>query len=181
MRRNCFIYYSNEYVMKKISSDRFVIGHVFYGSLLFSLFFLLSSCGSTRRSAVAAHDYASDVAGVYYGSGKLWKQGDVKDVVITLTRDSDTTVMANIEATLPDALKQLGGRQTMTGILTVSPDYELTGAVKLFIIKFAVAGSSVDPATHTIILNYSVNFMGHPLNFELTGGPDKPEPSGPPL
>ena len=160
--------------MRKISSDRLFVRPVFYGFLLFSLF--LYSCASTRRLASPAPNYAADVAGVYYGSGKLWSRGDVKDVVITLTRDNDTTATASIEATLPAALKQLGGRQTLTGALTVSPNYELTGSVKLFIFKFTVKDSSVDLATHTIQLNFSGNIMGHPLNFELTGGSEPPEP-----
>jgi len=159
-----------------MTAERFVVRYVICASLLFSLF--LYSCGSTRRSVAA--DYASDVADVYYGAGKLWKPGDVKDVVITLTRVNDTTATANIEATLPAALRQMSGRQTMTGNLTVSPDHELTGTIKLFIFKLTVTGSSVNPTAHTIVLNYSGNLMGHPLNFELTGGPDPPDHPIPP-
>jgi hypothetical protein len=152
---------------------------VFYHSLLCAL--LLFSCASTNKSRGAATeslpvtDYAVDVLGGYYGSGKLWEPGDVKDVEITLSRDDEkndpNALIATITATLPEALRVMGGRQTFYGRLTVSPNYELTGTVKLFIFNLTVKDSSVDPKAHTLILNFSGTAMGHPLNFELSGGP----------
>ena len=142
-----------------------------YGLLILFVF----SCASTRRSVPADLVNVADVTGVYYGSGKLWNPGDVKDAVITLTRDNDNTLIANVEATLPVELRQIGGRQYFSGNLTVAPDYGLNGSLKLFIIKFNVTESSVDPTNHTIILNFSATIMGHTLNFELTGGPEKPD------
>ena len=159
-------------------SIKCIIRPVMYGIFLFSLF--LYSCGSTRSSGEtsSALDYASDVAGKYYGSGKLWSPDDVKDVDITLTRMNHHAVEVNIVAVLPAALQAMGGKKTMTGAATVSSDYQLTGKVKLMIFNFNLTGS-VDPTTHTIILNISGTVMGHSLHFVLTGGPDRLQPSVP--
>ena len=139
------------------------------------LFLSVFSCASARRTAPPALENIEAVEGVYYGSGKLWNPGDVKDVVITLKRDDGNTFTAHVEATLPVELRQIGGRQNFSGSLNVSPDYKLTGSLKLFIIKFNVSDSSVDPANHTIQLKFSATIMGHTLNFEMEGGPEKPE------
>ena len=143
---------------------------------LFSLF--LSSCTSARRTVPSTPNYAVGVAGDYYGNGNLWSPGDIEDVAITLTYVDNQTVNATIRSVLPSALQALGGKKTMTGVLTVSPDYTLSGKIKLMIFNFAATGS-VDPATHTIKLHIPGNVMGHPLNFELTGGSGEPAPSTP--
>jgi len=150
--------------------DGTILKLVFYRVLLFSLLLFLYSCASKRKSDVSssAPDYAAEITGMYYGSGKLWEPGDVKDVEITLNRNNNHTVTATIIATLPAALQVMGGRKILTSVLTVSPDYELTGTVKLMIFNFNVTGS-VNPANHTIKLNMFGKAMGHPLNFELTG------------
>jgi len=113
-------------------------------------------------------DYAADVVGVYNGNGKLWADGDVQDVVFTLEYVNKTTVKATINAVLPKELRALGGPKTMTGDLTVSPDYELSGAIQLLILNFNGSGS-VDPSNKSIKMNVVGKPMGHALNFELKG------------
>ena len=148
---------------------------IFYSSLLCLLLF---SCTSNRNSGQSVVNGMSGILGKYYGDGKLWKPGDVKDVDITLTNVNSNTVKASIIAVLPEALQAMGGKKNMTGNLTVSPDYQLAGKVKLMIFNFDAKGI-VDPKMHTILLNISGTVMGHPLNFELTGGPDDPGTSTP--
>ena len=113
-------------------------------------------------------DVAADIVGTYYGDGKLWKPGDVEDVVITLEYVDKTTVKATINAILPKELRALGGPKTMTGDLTVSPEYGLSGTIPLYIIQFAGSGS-IDPANKTIKMNIVGKPMGHHLDFALTG------------
>ena len=155
---------------------RFFFRPVIYRIFLFSFF--LYTCTSARRKAPSTHDYAKDVAGEYFGTGKLWTPGDIEDVAISLTYIDHETVNATIQSVLPSALQALGGKKTMTGKLTVSSDYALTGKIKLMIFNFASTGS-VDPATHTIQLLIPGNVMGHPLNFELTGASGEPPPAKP--
>jgi hypothetical protein len=116
----------------------------------------------------ATGDYAAQVVGVYKGDGKLWNPGDVEDVVITLEYVNPTTVKATVDAILPKELRQLGGQKTMTGEMTVSPEYELSGKLPLFIIQFAGSGT-VDPANRTMTLNIIGKPLGHHLHFILTG------------
>ena len=123
-------------------------------------------------SCTSPPDDAATVAGRYYGSGKLWKPDDVKDVDITLKRSSAHKVEATIVSVLPAALRQMSGKKTMTGTLTVSPDYKLAGKVKLIIFNFDVTGS-VNPAAHTITLHIIGSPMGNHLHFVLTGGLEK--------
>jgi len=157
-------------------SIRFYIRPVIYRIFLFSLF--LYSCGSSRRSDPSSPDYATVVAGDYYGSGKLWSPGDIEDVAITLAYVNNETVNATIHSVLPSALQALGGKKTMTGVMKVSPDYTLTGKIKLMIFTFTATGS-VDPTEHTVHLFIPGNVMGHQLNFELNGMSGEPPPSAP--
>ena len=113
-------------------------------------------------------DYAAAVAGVYQGNGKLWAPGDVENVVITLEYVNKTTVKATVDAVLPKELRQLGGTKTMTGEMTVSSEYELSGKLPLYIIQFAGSGT-VDPTNRTIELNIIGKPLGYHLHFILKG------------
>ena len=130
------------------------------------------------RHDSSTSDYATEVAGEYFGDGKLWSPGDITDVAITLKYVDKETVNATIQSVLPAALQALGGKKTMTGVLKVSSDYTLSGKIKLMIFNFDATGS-VDPETHTVALNIPGNVMGHALNFELTGRFGEPPPSAP--
>ena len=124
-----------------------------------------------------APDYASDVVGTYLGEGELTAtglvadmidDGPVEDVVITLSKVSNTKVNFVFEA----IIESLGGEQLLEAELTVNADYELTGTTSMEIdgspinpVPFEITGQ-VNPDDQTIEL--AISALGGMVLIEIT-------------